>query len=54
MPYVRIVYSLTGLDEDEQEMTMDVTDNMNIAGEWFNFCYSSDIIRRVVMEKDEE
>ena len=53
MTYIKIVYSLTGLDDDEQELTIDSTDIRDIAEDWYEFCCDCDVIRRTVEVEEE-
>ena len=54
MTYSKIVYSLTGLDDDEQGLVVDSMETRDIERDWFEFCYDHGIIRRVVTEEDDE
>jgi len=54
MTYTKIVYNLTGVPDDEQELIVGSTDSRDIAKNWYDFCYQSGIIDRTVEVKEEE
>ena len=54
MTYTKIVYSFTGLDEDEQELTIDSTDSRDIIRDWYDFCCDCGVIVCTTEEEEEE
>lgn len=53
MTYTKIVYSFTGLSEDEQELMIDSTNSRDIMRDWYEFCCDCGVITRTIEVEEE-